>query len=199
LHALKVKILDQGYWLQRKRSSLASARSATSSEARLIYYDLAGRYSVRAANCGARPLGDAAVAKTGAAISEKQIEMLIPHFYARVREDALIGPVFDGAIVDWDRHLKTLIAFWSSVMLTSGRYKGNPVAAHLKHLSAITPEMFDRWLSTWAEVTEELLPPPAAAALQSKAARIAESLKLALYFRIESGGGPQSAAGAPIS
>ncbi len=44
--------------------------------------------------------------------------------------------------------------------------------------------MFDRWLALWAEVTEEILPAPAAAALQRKAARIAESLKLALYFRL---------------
>jgi hemoglobin len=44
--------------------------------------------------------------------------------------------------------------------------------------------MFDRWLALWTEVTEELLPQPTAAALQLKAARIAESLKLALYFRL---------------
>lgn len=107
--------------------------------------------------------------------------------------------MFDDAIADWDRHLDKLMAFWSSVMLTSGRYKGNPVAAHLKHLSAITPPMFDRWLSLWAEVTGELLPPPAAAEIQTKAARIAESLKIALYFRIVPGAEPQSAAGATIS
>lgn len=120
----------------------------------------------------------------GAAISEIQLETLIPRFYARVREDALIGPVFDDAISDWDDHLVKLIGFWSSVMLTSGRYKGNPVAAHLKHLETITPPMFDRWLALWAEVTEESLPSAAASALQAKAARIAESLKLALYFRL---------------
>jgi hemoglobin len=185
--------MDQGYWLQRKRSSLASARSATSSEARLIHYDLAGRYSVRAASCGAPPLGEAPPAKTDPAVSEAQLEMLIPLFYARVREDALIGPVFDDAIVDWDRHLDKLMAFWSSVMLTSGRYKGNPVAAHLKHLPAITPPMFDRWLLLWADVTGEFLPPPAASALQARAARIAESLKLALYFRVVPEPGPRSA------
>ena len=121
---------------------------------------------------------------TAPGINETQLEALIPCFYARVREDALIGPVFDGAIADWDDHLEKLIAFWSSVMLTSGRYKGNPVAAHMKHLGEITPPMFDRWLSLWTEVTEEILPATAAAALQGKAARIAESLKLALYFRL---------------
>ena len=82
--------MDQRYWLQRKRSSLASARSAASSEARLIHYDLAGRYSVRAASCGARRFEDAAVAKAESAVSERQLEMLIPRFYAQVREDTLI-------------------------------------------------------------------------------------------------------------
>lgn len=126
-------------------------------------------------------------------IDEAQLEALVPRFYARVREDALIGPVFDGAIADWDDHLEKLVAFWSSVMLTSGRYKGNPVAAHMKHLGAITPPMFDRWLALWAEVAEEILPAPAASALQIKAARIAESLKLALYFRLPPAPGSPSA------
>lgn len=121
---------------------------------------------------------------TAPGINETQLEALIPCFYARVREDVLIGPVFDGAIADWDDHLEKLIAFWSSVMLTSGRYKGNPVAAHMKHLGEITPPMFDRWLALWTEVTEEILPATAAAAFQRKAVRIAESLKLALYFRL---------------
>ena len=117
-------------------------------------------------------------------INEAKLETLIPIFYARVRDDALIGPVFNGAIANWDNHLERLVAFWSSVMLTSGRYKGNPMAAHVQHLSAITPPMFDRWLALWTEVTGEILPPEVATALQSKAARIAESLKLALYFRL---------------
>ena len=117
-------------------------------------------------------------------VTEEDIVLLVPAFYDRVRLDPVLNPVFDGAIDDWDGHLEKLIAFWSSVMLTSGRYKGNPVAMHMKHLAEITPTMFDRWLSLWAEVTKEALPPPAAAALQDKAARIAESLKLALYFRL---------------
>ncbi len=42
--------MEQTYWLKRKRSSLAKAHNATHSEARLIHFDLAGRYSVKAAN-----------------------------------------------------------------------------------------------------------------------------------------------------
>lgn len=40
------------YWLGRKRASLANAHAAIGAEARLIHYELAGRYSIRAANEG---------------------------------------------------------------------------------------------------------------------------------------------------
>ena len=59
-------------------------------------------------------------------IDEAGLERLVHPFYARVREDAELGPIFNGAIADWPEHLARLTAFWSSVMLTSGRYKGQP-------------------------------------------------------------------------
>lgn len=120
-----------------------------------------------------------------AQIDDAALERLIPLFYSRVRDDAELGPVFDDAVADWPQHLDKLVAFWSSVMLTSGRYKGNPMIAHLKHKARITPELFDRWLALWARTTEEVMTPAAAAALQAKAARIAESLQLALFFRLD--------------
>ena len=40
--------MEQTYWLQRKRSSLAKALTANSAEARLVHFDLAGRYSLKA-------------------------------------------------------------------------------------------------------------------------------------------------------
>lgn len=126
-------------------------------------------------------------------IDETALERLIPAFYDRVRADADIGPLFNAAVHDWSDHLEKLIAFWSSVMLTSGRYKGSPVTEHLKHKSAITPAMFDRWLLIWADTTNELLAPAAAAALQAKATRIAESLQLALFFRLGDPAGRRAA------
>ena len=69
-------------------------------------------------------------------------------------------------------------------MLTSGRYKGQPVPAHLKHRDRITPALFARWLALWGETARELMSPGAAAALEAKAARIAESLQFALFFRL---------------
>ena len=118
-------------------------------------------------------------------IDEAGLERLVAAFYARVREDAELGPIFNDAIGNWPEHLEKLTAFWSSVMLTSGRYKGQPVPAHLKHRGRITPALFDRWLGLWKVTTDELMAPEAAAALQGKAVRIAESLQLALFFRLE--------------
>lgn len=127
-------------------------------------------------------------------IDEEHLTALVHRFYGRVRDDAALGAVFDQAISDWPRHLGKMVDFWSSVMLTSGRYKGNPMMMHLKHKAHITPALFDRWLTLWTETTAEVMPPAAAAALQAKARRIAESLQLGLFFRIDPAAAPGRAA-----
>lgn len=43
--------MNKPYWIGRKRAAMALARAATSAEARLIHYDMAGRYSIKAAQC----------------------------------------------------------------------------------------------------------------------------------------------------
>jgi hemoglobin len=118
-------------------------------------------------------------------IDEAGLKRMVHAFYARVREDAELGPIFNRAIADWPEHLEKLHAFWSSVMLTSGRYKGQPVPAHVKHRDHITPALFDRWLALWGRTARELMTSEAAAELETKAARIAESLQLAMFFRLD--------------
>ena len=118
-------------------------------------------------------------------LDETALKPVVRRFYERVREDAELGPIFNDAIKDWPEHLEKLSSFWNSVMLGTGSYKGNPVAAHLKHRDRITPQLFDRWLSLWNRTATELLPGEEAAALQEKAKRIAESLQLALFFRLD--------------
>ena len=110
--------------------------------------------------------------------------LLVDRFYARVRKDPELGPIFDGAIEDWDPHLATMRDFWSSIMLTSGRYHGNPVAAH-RRLAGLTPQLFERWLALFAETCGELFDEALAANFMDKARRIATSLQLALFYRPE--------------
>ena len=119
----------------------------------------------------------------GCIMDEKVLGAVVRRFYERVRQDPDLAPIFNDAIGNWDHHLYLLTNFWSSVILTSGRYKGNPMAAHWKHASRISPPLFQRWLALWAESTAEFLDPAEAADIQSKAQRIAASLQLGLHHR----------------
>jgi len=114
-------------------------------------------------------------------MDDQKLGELVRRFYARVRQDAGLSPIFEDAIENWGRHLDLLTDFWSSIMLTSGRYKGNPMAAHLKHAPRLTPALFDRWLSLWEQTALEVLEPDEAALILSKARRIATSLQLAIH------------------
>jgi hemoglobin len=92
-------------------------------------------------------------------ITEEQIAVLVDTFYARVRQDETLGPVFERVVGDaWEQHLEKMRAFWSSLVLASGRYKGNPMMAHLRLLPRIGAEHFERWLSLWRQTTAELFP-----------------------------------------
>jgi hemoglobin len=118
-------------------------------------------------------------------MTEQQLAELVDRFYTKVRQDDQLGPVFNSAIDDWPAHLEKLSAFWSSVMLTTGRYKGQPMVAHMKHKSAIRPAMFERWLGLWRETATDVLDEEGAAAVTAKAERIAESLQLGMFFNLQ--------------
>ena len=116
-------------------------------------------------------------------VTEDKIELLVDAFYAKIRADSELSQIFERAIPgDWGPHLARMCDFWSSVMLTSGRYKGNPVAKHLA-LEGLEPRLFDRWLELFGQTCDELLDHSLSVAFRAKAARIAESLKLAVFYR----------------
>ena len=114
------------------------------------------------------------VARTG--IDEAMIERLVRHFYGSIREDALLGPIFAARIADWEPHLARMCAFWSSVALLTGRYRGQPMQKHLP--LPIDAQHFDRWLMLFERAAREVCPPAAAEHFVRSAKRIAESLEL---------------------
>ena len=115
-------------------------------------------------------------AETG--IDEAMIERLVRGFYAHVREDEVLGPVFAAKITDWEPHLQRMFAFWSAVALMSGRYHGQPMAKHMP--LPIDADHFDRWLALFERTARELCPPKAADHFVMLAQRIAESLELGI-------------------
>jgi hemoglobin len=120
---------------------------------------------------------------SNAVISEEQIRALVDAFYAKVRSDPQLAPIFARAIPgDWGVHLSKMYDFWSSVMLASGRYRGSPVAIH-QRIEGLEIGLFDRWLTLFGQTCDEMFDRELADLFRSKAGRIAESLKLALFYR----------------
>ncbi|MBB3659418.1 truncated hemoglobin YjbI/tellurite resistance-related uncharacterized protein [Rhizobium sp. BK650] len=113
-------------------------------------------------------------------LTEDRIAVVLRAFYARIRRDPSLARPF-AVVEDWEEHITRLTDFWSSLMLTSGRYKGNPVAMHLVHTDKIEPEMFARWLELWKETTDELVSPVTALQMQAKAGRVATRLSQAMF------------------
>lgn len=109
-------------------------------------------------------------------IDEAMIEALVVTFYAQVRKDPLIGPIFEAKIDDWSHHLEKLCAFWSSVVLMSGRYHGQPMRAHMS--LPVERAHFERWLEIFEKTARNMCPPAAADVFIDRARRIADSLEL---------------------
>ncbi|MCM2458170.1 DUF1971 domain-containing protein [Rhizobium sp. CG4] len=113
-------------------------------------------------------------------LTEAKIKEVLTVFYAKVRIDPALSVPFS-VVRDWDEHMVRLTDFWSSLMLTSGRYKGNPLSMHVIHSHLFRPDMFDRWLEIWAETTDDLLAPQVAQEMQAKAVRIAARFSFGLF------------------
>jgi len=125
----------------------------------------------------ARPEMTAALsARTG--LDENVLRALVDRFYAKVRRDQVLGPIFEAHVEDWAPHLERMVAFWSSVALMTGRYHGRPVPAHTP--LPVTGAHFERWLVLFRETAREVCSPEGAAHVIERAERIARSLQMAV-------------------
>lgn len=104
------------------------------------------------------------------------IDQMVERFYARVRTDAVLGPIFAERVADWPHHLGRMKAFWGSVLHQSGGFSGNPMMKHIA-IPGIEADEFDRWLTLFAETLRDIERDPAATAMIAARARmIADSL-----------------------
>ena len=104
------------------------------------------------------------------------ISELVEQFYAKVREDALLGPIFNARVDDWPDHLARLKQFWRSILHNSGEFSGNPMARHLA-IPGLEQAHFAHWLELFYATLRDLADHPGAVGLVGKRARmIADSL-----------------------
>ncbi|WBY03816.1 group III truncated hemoglobin [Ramlibacter tataouinensis] len=109
--------------------------------------------------------------------TEDEVQRLVHDFYAKVRQDPLLGPVFDAHIQDWTPHLARMVDFWSSALRGTARFRGTPMPKHVA-LPELNPELFRRWLSLFAATTAALGNP----ALQQRADELAHRIADSLWY-----------------
>lgn len=115
-------------------------------------------------------------------VTEAIIERVVHGFYARIRADATLGPIFSARIDDWDPHLRKMCDFWSSMLLMTRRYDGRPVPPHMM-IAELDKPHFGRWLDLFRETARAECPPAMADLFIDRAERVAQSLQLALDFK----------------
>lgn len=117
-------------------------------------------------------------------ITEQSIRLLVDKFYTRVREDAVLSPVFENKLAGkWQIHMPRMYAFWTKVLLGSGEFQSNVFAKHMA-LSGIEREHFVRWLALFKETSIEVFGTEGAQASTQVAERIAASLQLGYFGEV---------------
>lgn len=82
------------------------------------------------------------------------VEHLVNTFYDKIREDEMLGEIFDSRIQDrWPEHLEKMYRFWQTVLLEEHTYNGSPFRPHAD--LPVHTEHFDRWMKIFTETVDE--------------------------------------------
>jgi len=112
-------------------------------------------------------------------ITEEQIRALVFAFYDTVRADDRLGPIFEARLAGrWPSHLEKMCSFWSSVLLATGRFVGDPVATHAR-IPGLRADHFDRWIELFRNTAARTLPAHIAADVTGRALRMRMALERA--------------------
>lgn len=109
-------------------------------------------------------------------IDHAYIDRLVEQFYAKVRADVVLAPIFAARIADWTPHLARMKQFWAVILLGEGTFSGSPMTLHAA-IPGIGEFHFRRWLALFEATLRELEGDPGATTLVGIRARsIADSL-----------------------
>ncbi len=112
---------------------------------------------------------------------------MVNAFYAKIREDELLGPIFKQHIADdqWPAHLEKLTDFWESNLLGVAKFRGNPPATHIKvdkNLNySISQTHFGRWLQLWFTTIDTYFEGPLADLAKQRARMMSTGQYLAVW------------------
>ncbi len=112
------------------------------------------------------------------------IKILVDTFYQKAVENDLLGPIFnDIAKVNWQHHLPIMYSFWSSVLLATPGYVGNPMDAHfrLNQKITLTDADFNTWKDLFVQTVTDLFEGEIANEAKKKAISIADLM----FYKIQ--------------
>ena len=114
--------------------------------------------------------------------TEADVRQLVDTFYARVNEDALLDPIFNGfAQVEWAHHLPNMYDFWSGLLLGTSRYHGRPFPKHVP--LPIDATHFQRWVALFCATVDDLFAGPTAEEAKLRGRAIAQVFEMRLRGR----------------
>lgn len=115
----------------------------------------------------------------------EDIQLLVDAFYTKVREDLLLGPIFNNVIQDrWPQHLEKMYTFWQTVLLNEHTYYGSPFLPHAD--LPVEATHFERWIELFHETLAENFEGEKAAEARWRAGKMAEmfQMKISRYREI---------------
>ena len=121
--------------------------------------------------------------REGLGVNERFISCMVDHFYASIRRDGVLGPIFAERVKDWPSHLDRMESFWRSVLFNTGEFSGNPMPMHMA-IPGLEAEHFERWLNLFYSTLREIEVEPEGTTLVAARARsIADSLLTGINTR----------------
>ena len=120
-------------------------------------------------------------------LSLDDVKNLVDTFYGKVREDALIGHIFNDRIQDrWPEHLAKMYTFWQTILLGEQTYYGSPFPPHAQ--LPVEREHFDRWLELFYKTIDELFTGEVAKEAKWRANKMAEMFQYKIqHYRQNTG------------
>jgi hemoglobin len=101
------------------------------------------------------------------------IKLLVNTFYSKVREDGVLGPIFEERIKgNWQPHLEKMYKFWQTVLAFDHTYSGRPFDPHTT--MPIDALHFERWIGLFFETVDELFQGDKAEEIKTKASNTAK-------------------------
>lgn len=117
----------------------------------------------------------------------EDIRLLVDTFYSRVREDELLGPIFEERLEGkWDEHLAKMYRFWQTMLLGEHTYYGSPLVPHLD--MPVHKRHFQQWVMIFHQTVDDLFTGEIAEEAKWRGNRMAEMFNYKIdFFRTNSG------------